>query len=326
MTRAIVHSIGTYLPEKIVNNEDLHQFPAGSADRIVQKTGVRSRRIAADEQCTSDLGAEAALDCLRRADFSPGHLNGLIVSTSSPDRMQPPTATRLQALIGAPQAFAFDINSVCAGSVYGMALADALIRCGAYENILLVAAEMYSRILYPTDFSTCPYFGDGAGAILFRRGNPGDGGILHSCLHTDGAKWDTVGVFGLGTMIPYARMTDDRPAYLKMNGRAVFEFAVTRGTEVILEILEQSGTSADQIKLFICHQANINIINQIAANTRLPRERFFVNLDRYGNTASASVIIALEEAMRSVPLSKGDKVLLAAFGGGLSWGASLIQL
>ena len=287
---------------------------------------MRTRRIAADDQCTSDLGAAAALDCLKKADFSPGRLNGIIVSTSSPDRMQPPTACRLQALIGAPQAFAFDINSVCSGSVYGMALADALIRCGAYENILLVAAEMYSRILHPSDFSTYPYFGDGAGAILFRKGNSDEGGVLHSCLRTDGAKWDTVGVFGLGTMIPYARMSDEKPAYLKMNGRAVFEFAVTRGSEVIREILEESGTPVDQVKLFICHQANINIINQIASNTGLPRDRFFVNLDRYGNTASASVIIALEEAIRMVPLSKGDKVLLAAFGGGLSWGASLIQL
>jgi 3-oxoacyl-[acyl-carrier-protein] synthase-3 len=312
------------LPEKVVNNEDFTQFPEGSADRIVQKTGVRSRRIAAEDQCTSDLGAAAALDCLKKVDFSPGRLNGIIVSTSSPDRMQPPTATRLQALIDAPQAFAFDINSVCSGSVYGMALADALIRCGAYENILLVAAEMYSRILHPSDFSTYPYFGDGAGAILFRKGN--EGGVLHSCLRTDGAKWATVGVFGLGTMIPYARMPDEKPAYLKMNGRAVFEFAVTRGSEVIREILEESGTPADQVKLFICHQANINIINQIASNTGIPRDRFFVNLDRYGNTASASVIIALEEAMRMVPLTKGDKVLLAAFGGGLSWGASLIQL
>lgn len=326
MTRTSIHSIGAYLPENVVRNEDLTQFPPGSAERIAQKTGVLSRRIAADDQCTSDLGAAAALDCLHRADFSPARLQGIIVSTSSPDRMQPPTAARLQALIGAPQAFAFDMNSVCAGSVYGLALADGLIRSGAYENILLVAAEMYSRILHPMDFSTRPYFGDGAGALLLRRGGAEDGGVLHSCLHTDGAKWDTVGVFGLGTMIPYARMTDEKPAYLKMNGRAVFEFAVSRGTEVIREILEQSGTPADRVKQFICHQANINIINQIAANTGLPRDRFFVNLDRYGNTASASVVIALEEAMRTVPLTRGDIVLLAAFGGGLSWGASLIQL
>ena len=324
MKSSIIYSTGSYLPEKVVMNEELSQFPPESLARIAQKTGVRSRRIAAEDQCTSDLGVFAARDCLRKVGFPVEQIEGIIVSTSSPDRIQPPTATRLQAGLGAHQAFAFDINSVCSGSTYGISLADSMIKSGNYENILLVGAEMYSRILNPKDFGTLPYFGDGAGAILFRAGNSGEG-VAHSCLGTDGTLADVVGVHGCGSMNPYEKM-DPRYAYLIMNGRAVFEFAMKRGPEIILRLCKKAEIEPEDVDCFICHQANINIINGVASEIGVSPDKFFVNLYHYGNTASASVLIALDEAISSQFIKKGDLVLTVAFGGGLSYGANLIRI
>jgi len=325
MINAVIRSTGSYLPEKLVFNEELTQFPATSLPRIAEKTGVLSRRVAAEDECTSDLGIKAAWACLEKVNFPVEQLDGIIVSTSSPDRVQPPTATRLQGAIGAHQAFAFDINSVCSGSTYGIDLADSLIKSGKYKNVLFVAAEMYSKILNPLDFSTLPYFGDGSGAILFQAGNS-DRGVKHSCLGCDGILCETVGVFGGGTMIPFEKMSSPKMACLKMNGRAVFEFAMKRGTDVILRMREETGIDFNDIDCFLCHQANINILQGIASKIGQPMEKFYVNLHTHGNTASASVIIALDEAISKGVVHEGDLVLTVAFGGGLSYGANLIRI
>ncbi len=331
MRNAIIHSTGSYLPEKVIPNEELHQFPQDSIVRIAQKTGVLARRIASEDQCTSDLGLQAARKCLAKVDFPPEKLQGIIVSTSSPDRIQPPTASRIQAGLGANDAFAFDMNSVCSGSTYGISMADSLIKSGKYDNILLVAAEMYSRILNPADFSTLPYFGDGSGAILFQAGPNGNEaqngrGVLHSRLGTDGYLCEEVGVHGCGTMIPHCKITDPRSAYLKMNGRAILNFALHRGTETVLKVAEEAGISLHDVDCFICHQANINIIKQISSNIGVSADKFFVNLHYYGNTASASVLIALDEAISAGRIKQGDLVLTVAFGGGLSYGGNLIRI
>ena len=188
--------------------------------------------------------------------------------------MQPPTATRTQAALGAPQAFAFDMNSVCAGSTYGICMADALIRSERFENILFIAAEMYSKILNPNDFGTAPYFGDGAGAILFGAGN-GDKGVQHSCLGSDGHLCEEVGVFGGGTIIPFKRLTNPNSVYLKMNGRAIKEFAMKRGPEIIVRLATEAGISLDEVDCFICHQANINILKEISIDSEYPVREVF---------------------------------------------------
>ena len=324
MRNTIIRCTGSYLPDRVVQNNELTQFPAESLPRIAMKTGVLSRRIAPEESCTSDLAIEAGLRCLQKANFPVEQVQGIILSTSSPDRVQPPTATRTQAGLGAPAAFAFDINSVCAGSCYGICLADAMIKSGRFDNILFIAAEMYSKILNPHDFGTLPYFGDGAGAILFGAGN-GDKGVQHSCLGSDGHLWDTVGVFGGGTMIPFNRLPNPTCVYLKMNGRAVFEFAMKRGTEVLARLAEETGISLDDVDCFICHQANINILKGISSTLNIPFEKFYVNLDRYGNTASASVIIALDEALACDMIHEGSLVATVSFGGGLNYGSNLIR-
>lgn len=328
MTGAVVWATGRHLPGRVVRNEDLAQFPSNALRLIEVKTGVRARRVADEGQCTSDLAVEAARSCLEKAGVPPHRLDALILSTSSPDRMQPATATRVQHRLGAERAFAFDINSVCAGGVFGLSLAHALIRAGACRSVLLVAAEMYSRILNPRDFSTFPFFGDGAGAVLLCAGEP-DRGVLCSRLRTDGAGAETICVPGGGTMLPFAELESGqggRSPYFKMDGKAVFEFAVSRGTEVIRELLDEAGVGREEVRCFLCHQANVNILRRIAENLSVPFERFIVNLDRYGNTASASVLIALDEALESGALARGDLAVTVAFGGGLSWGANLLRM
>ncbi len=325
MYAAAIASTGSFLPARIVHNEDFEDYNGQARKLISQKTGVFARRRAAEDACTSDLGLEAAGNCLSRIDFDPREVEGIIVSTSSPDRMQPATATRIQHALGAHNAFAFDINSVCSGSVFGIALADALIRSGQYRNVLFIASELYSRILNRNDFSTFPYFGDGAGALLFQA-SEASAGVIHSILRTEGAGADTICVPGGGTMLPFDRMKDPKSAYFRMKGKEVFQFAVTKGAQVIQELLLATKLTAGEVKCFICHQANVNIVLKIAAALDIAPEKFYINLFRYGNTASASVPIALDESITRGILRKGDLAVTAAFGGGLSWGANVIRI
>ncbi|MGD8836673.1 MAG: ketoacyl-ACP synthase III [Desulfobacteraceae bacterium] len=325
MPNAAIIGTGSYLPEGTIHNEALDQFPKTAKLMISQKTGVFCRHHADPEQCTSDLAFKAAERCLQRTDFSPQKVNAIILSTSSPDRIQPATATRLQYLLKAVRSFAFDINSVCSGSTYGIALAQALIRSGTCANVLFVASEIYSKILNPKDFSTYPYFGDGAGAILFAAAE-GETGVLASILRTDGRGSNTICIPGGGTMMPYENIPDAKAIYFQMKGREVFDFAVSKGTEVIQLLLERTNTCVESVKCFICHQANVNIILKIAENLGITEEKFYMNMFRYGNTASASVLIALDEAINRGVVSAGDRIVTAAFGGGLSWGANLIQM
>lgn len=325
MSNAAIIGTGSYLPEGTIHNEALDQFPTTAKLIISQKTGVFCRHHAASDQCTSDLAFKAAERCLQHSDFSPDKVDAIILSTSSPDRVQPATATRVQQLLNATRAFAFDINSVCSGSTYGIALAQSLIQSDTCANVLFVASEVYSKILNPKDFSTFPYFGDGAGAILFGAGE-GQTGVMTSILRTDGSGSDTICIPGGGTMMPFEEIPNAKAIYFQMKGKEVYNFAVTKGAEIIQHLLKKAGVSADDIQCFICHQANINIILQIAETIGVSDEKFYMNMFRYGNTASASVPIALDEAISRNFIASGDLIVTAAFGGGLSWGANLIQL
>jgi 3-oxoacyl-[acyl-carrier-protein] synthase-3 len=326
MKRSRILSTGSFLPEKIIANDALTQFSPEARKLIAEKTGVQTRRHAAEAECTSDLAVSAARNCLQKIDFPPENVQGIVLSTSSPDRMQPATATRVQHELGAENAFAFDINSVCSGSSFGITVVDSLIQSGKFKTILLVAAEMYSKILHVKDFSTYPFFGDGAGAVLFQAEPGCSAGVLHSCLGTDGSKCDTICVPGGGTMLPFEKMPGPRSAYFRMKGEEVFAFTMDKGPKIIRRLLEEAGVAPEEVKCFICHQANINILQGIAGLLGIPKERFFVNLDRYGNTASASVLIALDEAISGGRLVQGDLAVIATFGGGLSWGANLIRI
>ena len=326
MKRSHILSTGSFLPEKIISNEDLTQFSPEARKLIAEKTGVQTRRHAGEAECTSDLAIAAARKCLQKIDFPPEDIQGIVLSTSSPDRMQPATATRVQHELGARNAFAFDINSVCSGGSFGITVVDSLIQSGKFNSILLIASEMYSKILNSKDFSTYPFFGDGAGAVLFQADTGCSRGVLHSCLGTDGSRSDTICVPGGGTMLPFDKMPGPRSACFRMRGEEVFAFTMDKGPKIIRRLLEEAGVAMEEVKCFIGHQANINILHGIAGLLEIPREKFFVNLDRYGNTASASVLIALDEAIDQGRLVQGDLVVIATFGGGLSWGANLIRM
>jgi 3-oxoacyl-[acyl-carrier-protein] synthase-3 len=323
---ARILSTGAYLPERRVPNEALTHFPAASLPLVAQKTGVKARHYAAEGQFTSDLAAAAARNCLGTAGIGAAGVHAIILATSSPDRLHPATATRVQELIGATGAFAFDVNSVCSGAIYAIHLARALIGSGMSDSVLVIGAEIYSRFLNPKDFSTYPYFGDGAGALLLGPVDDGGGGILHSICRSDGSGADTIQVPAGGTMLPVATLADPDDAFFRMRGRQVYDFAVQKGSEVVRELLDAARTPISDVAKIIPHQANVNILREQAARLGIEPERFFVNLDRVGNTAAASIPIALDEAVKSGAVRPGDLIVLVGFGGGLSWGATLVRL
>lgn len=308
---AWIAATGSYLPVRIVRNDEFDQFPPNSLRLIESKTGIRERRFAADDQLNSDLAHEAAKACLDQAGIEPSDIDGVIVATSSPDRMQPATATRVQHLIGARRAWAFDVNSVCSGAVFALATANAMVQSLMARNILVVASEVYSRITNPRDFSTYPYFGDGAGAALVTS-TSSRWRVGASVLASDGSGSEKIQVPNGGKFT--------------MVGKDVYEFAISKGPQILAELVRAERISADTIAGVICHQANVNILREIASRSGISFERFFVNLDRYGNTAAASVLIALDEFLAEARPTSGSRVLLAAFGGGLSWGGISISV
>ena len=322
--QARIASVGKFLPARVVRNAELTQFPAESLPLIAEKTGVRERRHVSAGECTSDLAAGAARNALESGGLSAKDLDCLMLATSSPDRFQPATATRVQQLIGASKSFAFDINSVCSGAIYAFCVAESLIASGMCRNAMVVAAETYSRFLNPNDFATYPYFGDGAGAVLLTQSS-GEGSVLGTVLGADGGGCDVIQVPGGGSMKPLA-VCGPSDLYFRMRGKEVYQFAVTKGTQAIEEVLNRAGVLKESVKCVVAHQANVNIIAELSKRSGIPIEKFFVNLDKYGNTAAASVLIALAEVLETGTARTGDYVLLVAFGGGLSWGAMLVRI
>jgi 3-oxoacyl-[acyl-carrier-protein] synthase-3 len=323
MSAVQIAAVGAYVPEREIRNEDLTGFPREALPLIEAKTGVKARRHAAEGQCTSDLAAEAVRRCLDRASIPVSAVDALVVATSSPDRIQPATAARTQALLGATGAYAFDVNAVCAGALYGLEVGRGLVQLGA-RCVVIAAAEVYSRILNPADFSTYPYFGDGAGAVaLVPEG--GRFAIRDAVLHTDGTGADVIEVPAGGTMRPASAVQRPADLFFRMQGKRVYDFAVNKGTEVVRELLDRAGLKPEQLAVLVPHQANVNILREIASRLGLPFSRVAMNLDRYGNTAGAAVLIALEEVAAREQCPVGGYTALVAFGGGLSWAAVLLE-
>ena len=307
-------------------NEALTQFPASTLPLIAQKPGISARRYAADDEYTSDLGAKAARVCLERARVSADEVDTIVLATSSPDRIQPATATRVQHLIGATRAYAFDVNSVCSGGVFALQIADSLVRSGAASRVLVIASELYSRShLNPRDFSTCACLGDGAAALLVASGGRGHQ-VIGTRLHTDGSGADLIQVPAGGTMLPYARMERAQDAYFTMRGKDVQDFVIANGAAVVEELLAAHRVTRDQVAFVVPHQANVGVLQGLSERLGIDFSKFVVTLDRYGNTAAASVLIAFDDLVTSGRAAAGDLVVLVVFGGGLSWAATLIRL
>jgi 3-oxoacyl-[acyl-carrier-protein] synthase-3 len=317
---------GSYVPERVLTNDDLAEMVDTSDEWIQSRTGIRERRIAADDQPTSALAAAAAQRALEAAGRTAEEIDLIIVGTITPDKPFPNTACFVQKQIGAVNAVCFSLEAACSGFVYILDVASAMLATGRFKRALLIGAEKLSSIVNWEDRATCVLFGDGAGAVVAEACEPDDDCFLASHLGADGRSTDILHVPAGGTAEPLTEDNlDSGRQYLTMNGAEVFKQAVTMMAAAAQQTVEESGIDVDKIRWLIPHQANTRIINSVAKRLELPEERIFINLDKYGNTSAASIPIALDEVVRTGQLDRGDYVLLMAFGGGLTWGATLLR-
>ena len=317
---------GSYVPEKILTNAELATRVDTSEEWILTRTGIRERRIAADDETTSQMATHAARRALEQAGLTADELELIIVATITPDTPTPATACYIQQNLGATRAVAFDISAACSGFLYAMKIAKRLIASGAFKNAIIIGAEKLSSVTNWEDRSTCVLFGDGAGAAVLRIAGPGEGSIIATEMGTDGALTHLLQIPGGGTACPITAATvNDHLGTLRMLGKEVFKHAVNRMKEAAEKVIARAGLQAEDIACVIPHQANLRIIDAIADRLAVPNERVFINLDRYGNTSAAAIAIALDEANRSGAFKRGDHIVLVVFGAGLTWAAAAIR-
>lgn len=315
---------GAYLPEKVLTNHDLEKMVDTTDEWIVSRTGIRERRIASAEQASSDLALPAAERALKAAGIRGADLDLIIVATVTPDMAFPSTACLLQDRLQASKAAAFDLSAACSGFLYGLASAAQFIQTGIYRYVLVVGVECLSKITDWTDRNTCVLFGDGAGAVVLGP-VPADEGFKAFELGADGSGGDLLNLKGGGSRHPMTpEMLDKGLQYLYMNGREVFKFAVRVMATATDRVMEKAGWDKDDIDFLVPHQANIRIIEPARNRLKLPEDRVVVNVDRYGNMSSASIPVALDEAVREGRIHKGDRLIFVGFGGGLTWGAAAL--
>jgi 3-oxoacyl-[acyl-carrier-protein] synthase-3 len=325
MIRSKVLGTGSYAPEMVLTNHDLEKMVDTADEWIVERTGIRERRIADKDVASSDLAYEAARRALKAADMKASQIELIIVATVTPDMLFPATACLLQAKLGARHAIAFDISAACSGFIFALATADNFIKAGAYKNALVVGTETLSKITDWTDRNTCVLFGDGAGAVVVGKSEDGSG-IYSTHLHTNGKQGDLLFMPGGGSLHPATlHSVESRMHFIKMRGNETFKIAVRALEEVVNEALKSNKLKASDIDMVVPHQANLRIIQATAKRLGIPMDRVVVTLDRYGNTSAASIPIALDEAVRDGRIGPGKNVLLEAFGGGLSWASALIK-
>ena len=322
MIRSVVQGCGSYLPEQVVTNADLAKKMDTSDEWIQQRTGIRQRHIAADGELTSHLAIKASERALAHAGLKASDLDLIVLATATPDETFPATATRVQAELGMTRGAAFDVQAVCAGFVYGLSVADSLIKNGLASTALVIGAETFSRILDWNDRGTCVLFGDGAGAVVLRaekgKGTTADRGVLANALHSDGRQHDILYVDGG----PSSTRTT---GFLRMEGKEVFKHAVVNMAAVVGEVLAKAGFETKDIDWLVPHQANKRIIDSTGRKLGLPPERVVVTVDRHANTSAASIPLALDAAVKDGRIKKNDLLLLEGIGGGLAWGASLVR-
>jgi 3-oxoacyl-[acyl-carrier-protein] synthase III len=322
--RSRVIGTGSYVPERALTNADLERMVATSDAWVLERTGIRERRIAAPGEACSDLGVKAGARALAAAGLAASEVDLILVATCTGDFPMPSTACLIQHKLAAVRAAACDLSAACTGFVYALAVADAFVRTGM-RYVLVVGAEVMSVIMDWTDRSTCILFGDGAGAVVLGPSD-GDRGILSSHLHSDGNLGELICVPGGGSQFPPSeKMLSERLQYMKMKGNETFKVAVKTLEESAREALTANGLSAADLNLYVPHQANLRILTAVAERLKLPLAKVVLNLDRYGNTSAASIPLALDEAVKEGRLKDGDLVLLSAFGGGLTWGSTIMR-
>ena len=322
--KAGILGVGSYLPNKVVDNFYFEKIMDTSDEWIKTRTGISERRIADENETTSDLSTKAALNAIKCANLTPQDIDLIIVATATPDMSFPATACLVQENIGATNAAAFDISVACSGFVYGITIAKQFIETKMYKNILVIGAEVLSRVLDYNDRSTAILFGDGAGAVVI--GNVDEGGILSTYIGSDGKGKDALSLPVGGSKLPTSEKTvENTLRAITMSGNDVYKFAVRIMEEASLKALEMANLDATEIDCLIPHQANIRIIEASAKRLNLDIDKVYVNLNKYGNMSAASIPVALDEAYRQGKIEKGDNVVLVGFGGGLTWGASVIN-
>lgn len=325
---AAITGTGSYLPETVLTNFDLEKMVDTSDEWIQQRTGIVERRIADNDVATSDLSVQAARLAIKHAQIDPLDIQMILVATVTPDTFFPSTACYVQKGIGSKNASAMDISAACAGFLYGLDLANGLILSGQYDTILVVGGEVFNNIVDWQDRNTCVLFGDGAGAAVVQATEEPKG-ILSSYIGSDGdyADINLLGIPAGGSRMPVTtEAIDQHLDKIQMNGREVFKLGVRLMPEAAERALKKANVSVDEIDLLIPHQANLRIIEAVGHRLGVPREKVYVNVDKYGNTSAATVIIALDEAIRDGTAKPGDLILLVTFGAGLTWGSTLIRL
>jgi 3-oxoacyl-[acyl-carrier-protein] synthase-3 len=326
LPKSRIISTGSYVPEKVVTNFDLEKMVDTSDDWIVERTGIRERRIVGDGQAASDLAYEASKVAVDSAGLKADDIDLIIVATVTGDMPFPSTACILQNKLGAKNAFGFDINAACSGFLYGLYVADSFIKSGVHKRILIVGTEVLSKITDWNDRTTCVLFGDGAGAVIIESTDE-DRGIVSMHVNSDGSMWELLYMPGGGSRNPISIDSVEKGLhYIKMKGNETFKVAVRILEDLVIKILDENMLELSQLSLLIPHQANLRIIQATADRLNLSMGKIVINIDRYGNTSAASIPIALDEAVRAGRVRDGDYIVLEAFGGGLTWGSALIKL
>jgi 3-oxoacyl-[acyl-carrier-protein] synthase III len=322
---AVVVGTGSYHPERVLTNADFERMVDTSDEWIVTRTGIRERRVVSPGQATCDMAFAAAQRALEMAGMTAADLDQIIVATLTPDRFLPSASCTLQDMLGAKGAWAFDLNAACSGFVYGLPVGASLIAAGQAETVLVVGVETLSSVTDYQDRATCVLFGDGAGAVVLRPCDRGHG-VLATRQGSDGSQSEMLEIPAGGSRRPASHATvDERGHYIKMKGNELFKFAVRSMESVARQTLADAGADLEDLKFLIPHQANLRIINAIAERLKVKPEQLVVNLDRYGNTSSASIPISLDELVRSGRVKLGDLIAMVAFGGGVTWGAVLLE-
>ncbi len=323
---AVITGTGSSTPEKVLTNADLEKIVDTTDEWITTRTGIKERRIADKETAASDLCLEATKKAMAEAKIKPEELDLIMIGTVTPDYLLPSTACILQNRLGAKNAAVMDIVAACSGFLYGLSIAQSFIYSGKYKSVLVIGVEILSKITNWNDRNTCVLFGDGAGAAIVQRTQENDKGILSTYLCGDGSLSNLLHIPVGGTRTPLTKENIDKgDQYIKMEGSEVFKSAVRSMGDAALRALKEANLSAEQIDLLIPHQANIRIIEATAKRLKLPMEKVFVNIDKYGNTSAASIPIALDEARKSGRVKPGDITLLVAFGAGFTWGSAVIR-
>jgi 3-oxoacyl-[acyl-carrier-protein] synthase-3 len=326
LRRVKIAGLSTFVPPRVLTNDDLERLVETSNEWILQRTGIKERHIVDPGVATSDLAREAAIGAMKQAGVTPDEIGLIVVGTTTPDTIFPSTACMLQDKIGAHHAWGFDLGAACSGFTYAVTTGMQMVATGAHDHVLCVGADVMSSIIDYTDRTTCVLFGDGAGAVVLSAAADGEPHIIDFAHEIDGSGGAALCMPAGGSRLPATHETvDQRLHYVKQDGQAVFKFAVRKSEEICRRVLERNGIDPNQLDLFVSHQANRRIITAVADRLGLPDEKVIINLDMYGNTTAATIPLALADAIRQERLKKGDLVLLASVGAGFTVGAVLLR-